>query len=603
MRYSIQRYDDVFGTTNTSMICDDTYFNRSETSFNGSGSSLQDCVDEIISFLGTNDPFNLNGLRYIPVTGSPYDSDAQEVASVFNAQPYTNITLDGNFHRVTGIIKIENKTTTFTDWSWALNSSDGNINSYSRSYESAWSSTPNGYSSAPWVYYFSTSVRDRTIKGSAGCTVEYFALPASAVNDEGVIEITNDMEIARIHINLDALDIDPISLFPTSYQCMVQINYFNIPETTKTLLNQEETEPQDDPNNDPFSSNSATGGQSGTGGGHYGSTQPPTGTYSPSSDPNPVPSLPTISASDTGFITLFNPTSLQLKNLASYMWGSLFDVDTWKKIFADPMECILGLSIVPVNVPTSGTDTVKVGNISTGISMNKASTQFVELDCGSISITEYWKAYLDYSPYTKLNIYLPYIGAHELNIDDIQINTIGVKYHIDALSGACVAFITAGGNVIAQYSGQCAISIPVTSKDFTQTIIALGTLVAGGAAAIATGGLSAPVTAASVAGGVTAAANTAANVATAKPSISKSGNMGGSNGLMGVQKPYLFITRPKQCAPKNQNKYTGYPSYISERMGNLSGFTQIQEIRLDGISCTDEEHNEIMSLLRSGVII
>lgn len=602
MRYSIQRYDNVFGTTNVSMICDDIYFDRSELSYYGGGSSIQDCIDGIISFLGTNDPFNINSLRYVPVTGTLYDSHLSEIASVFNAQPYTNIIIDGEYHRVTGIIKIEDKTTTFVDWTWAQNSTIGDVRDYDRQYRGCYSDSATGYISAPWVTYVAASIREST-RGRASITMEYFALPASAVNDEGVINITSDMEIARVLVGIDALDIDPVGLFATSYQCRVQINYFNIPDLVRTILNQEETEPQDDPNNDPYSSNSATGGQSGTGGGHYGGTQPPTGTYSPSSDPNPVPSLPSVSANDTGFITLFNPTSLQLKNLANYMWGSLFDVDTWKKIFADPMDCILGLSIVPVNVPTSGTDTVKVGNISTGVTMNKASTQFIELDCGTISITEYWKAYLDYSPYTKLNIYLPYIGSQELNIDDIQINTVGVKYHIDVLSGACVAFITAGGNVIAQYSGQCAISIPITSKDFTQTIIALGTLVAGGVVGVATGGLSAPVTAASVAGGVTAAANTAANVATSKPTISKSGNMGGSNGLMGVQKPYLFITRPKQCAPKNQNKYTGYPSYISERMGNLSGFTQIQEIRLDGISCTDEERNEIMSLLRNGVII
>lgn len=597
MRYSLQRYDNVFGTSDVTLICDDVYFDRSETQYYGDGfNTLDDALSAITNFLGSDDYLNINGLHYIPNGDMPYYNKVQEIVNRFHLTPYSGITYDDTFHAITGIIKIDNKTTTCDDFGMGrvggLPSRGGG--EYHGGYVTA-----QGYNAAPWTYDTIVTGNSTLTGGGVAVYIAFFAFPSDTVTNGFVVADEHTLN-AKITVEVDA-NYNLLGIV-TDYVARVRVTEGSgTAREVYEVINQLETPIQDDPNSDPYSGDTSTGGQSSTGGGHY--TPSPTGTYSPLSDPNPVPSLPSLSASDTGFITLFNPTSAQLKNLANYMWGSLFDVDTWKKIFADPMDCILGLAIVPVNVPSSGTDTVKVGNISTGISMNKANTQFIEVDCGTLSITEYWNAYLDYSPYTKLNIFLPYIGSHELNIDDIQVNTVGVKYHIDILSGACVAYITAGGNVIAQYSGQCAISIPITSKDFTQTIIALGTLVAGGVAGIATGGLSAPITAASVAGGVTAAANTAANVATSKPSISKSGNMGGSNGLMGVQTPYLFITRPKQCAPKNQNRYTGYPSYITERMGNLSGFTQIQEIRLDGISCTDEERNEIMSLLRNGVII
>ena len=94
------------------------------------------------------------------------------------------------------------------------------------------------------------------------------------------------------------------------------------------------------------------------------------------------PNLPSISAASTGFISLFNPTLNQLNELASYMWSDLFQIDGWKKLCADPMDAILGLSIVPVAVPSGGTREVKVGNIGTGISLTVASSQFVEVDCG-----------------------------------------------------------------------------------------------------------------------------------------------------------------------------------------------------------------------------
>ena len=93
-----------------------------------------------------------------------------------------------------------------------------------------------------------------------------------------------------------------------------------------------------------------------------GSTEPGggTGTFDDKGEPIGIPGLPTLSAVSAGFITLFNPTVAQLKNLASYMWSDLFDVSGWKKIFADPMNAILGLSIVPVEIPSPTTQEVKV---------------------------------------------------------------------------------------------------------------------------------------------------------------------------------------------------------------------------------------------------
>lgn len=351
---------------------------------------------------------------------------------------------------------------------------------------------------------------------------------------------------------------------------------------------------------DPYSEGGDTGGGSGTGGGPGTSGKD---NWDPNSDSNPVPSLPSLSAVDTGFITLYNPTASQLQALASYMWSGLFDLDTYRRIMADPIDTIIGLSIVPVNVPSGAAYPVKVGNISTGVSMTKATSQYVEVNCGTITLSEYWKAYLDYSPYTKLSIYLPYIGSQELDIDLVQNKTIGVVYHIDVLSGGCVAYVTSGGNVIAQFSGECAVSIPITSKDLTQTIMNLCQLVAGGIGVVATGGMSSPVSAAGVAGAATAMANTANNVIASKPSFPKSGNMSGSNGLLAGQHPYIIIERPRQCSPVRQNNYTGYPAYITRTLSTLRGFTQVQDIHIENINCTEEEREEIMKLLREGVML
>lgn len=373
------------------------------------------------------------------------------------------------------------------------------------------------------------------------------------------------------------------------WQAPTSVGHFDVPEEWYALNGTPAggTDPYDPTGDD----------ESGTGGGEGDQDN-----WDDDSDPNPVPPVPSLEASDAGFIALYAPTIAQLKSLANYLWGNSFDLDQFKKLFADPMDCILGLSIVPVSV-TGSAGTVHVGNINTGVSMNKASSQYAEVNCGTVTITEKYHSYLDYSPYRKISIFLPYIGTRDLDIDIVNGTTIGVKYHVDVLTGGCVAFVTVNGNVIDNYSGQCSINVPITGRDFSNTILGITTLVSGAAGAVATGGLSAPVTAAMVAGGASAAASTAGTVMNSKPNIQKGGSIGSSCGIMGNQKPYIILERPNLCLPGNQSSYTGYPSYITRTLGTLSGFTQVQDIKLNGFSMTETERNELLSLLRSGVIL
>lgn len=333
--------------------------------------------------------------------------------------------------------------------------------------------------------------------------------------------------------------------------------------------------------NDPYK----PGGNSGTGGG--------TGTFDGTGDNVDIPSLPTLSATDTGLITLFNPSAEQLKNLSNYMWSSGFDVETFKKLFADPMDCILGLSIVPVAVPNGNESTVFVGNISTGISMTKAASQYVELDCGTLEVNEYWGSYLDYDPYTKAEIYLPYIGTHAIAVDDIMNKSVHVVYHVDILSGACTAYVKCGGSVLYTFIGQCSSSIPVTGNDWTNVINGVLSIAGAVGSMVATGGATAPMAAATI-------ASTAVN--SMKPSVEKSGSMSGTGGMLAVQTPYLILTRPRQALPESQNKFTGYPSFITENLDSISGYTEIESVHLENIPATESELSEIENLLKSGVL-
>ncbi len=335
------------------------------------------------------------------------------------------------------------------------------------------------------------------------------------------------------------------------------------------------------------------------------------GTHEEESDPIPIPPEPTLSAANTNFIRLYNPTLSELQSLANYMWSDLFDLNTFKKIFSDPISCILGLSIVPVAVRNGGTSSVVLGNIDTEVLMNRALSQYETVDCGSLTISEYWGAYLDYSPYTKFELYLPYIGTRPISADDIMGKIISVIYRVDILSGSCVAYVKCDDSVLYSFIGQCSSSIPITGNDWTNVINGALNIAGAVGTLVAAGGFSAPAQIAGTAAGtayqakhlMSTGASLAQNITSMKPQIEKSGSLSGTGGLLGVQKPYLIITRPKQALPARQNHYMGYPSFITVRLGDVSGYTEIDSIHLENIPATSDELDEIERLLKGGVIL
>lgn len=313
------------------------------------------------------------------------------------------------------------------------------------------------------------------------------------------------------------------------------------------------------------------------------------------------PDLPNIDAVTTGLLTIFNPSLSQVNALGNYLWSNAFDVDTLKKLFGDPMDAIIGLSIVPVKPSLAGSKTVKIGNVSTDISMSYCSRQFVEKNIGSIAIKKFVGSFMDYAPYTKIQIYLPYIGVRDLNPDDVIGETITVKYHIDILTGGCAAMISVGSKgVMYQYNGSCIANVPLTAINYSGAIQNAVSAIGSGITAVvgmATG--AAPLTGVGVAGLATSAANTALS---SKPTIQRSGSMGGSAGLMSVQQCYLIVTRPRMSVPQQLNKFGGYPANINAKLSTMKGLTMIDSIILDDIPAMETEKQELLSLLQKGVI-
>lgn len=380
-------------------------------------------------------------------------------------------------------------------------------------------------------------------------------------------------------------------------------------------------------------------GNSTTGGG--------TGNFDRSSDNISIPSLPTLNATKAGFVTLFKPSLNDLINIAEYLWSANI-INILTSYFANPMDIIIGLGIVPVDPTASSSDFPSAGIITVPFSIPIIDSQYFEFDCGSLTIEEFWGSALDYAPYTQIQIYLPYIGIRELNVDEIMGHSIGVKYHIDLFGGGTIVFVTVDGSAKYQYTGNCLQQIPVNAANYdslVQNLVSLACVVGSGIAAAGAGAATAIEASAANAGynemagqigvvdymtsagaeqvasdaafgakaglsewnangGMQKLGNCAVNsVMSAKPRIERTGAIGNTVGQMAVQTPYLIITRPEQSLPANYKHFLGYPSNITSKLGDLEGYTEVASIRLNDLAATQPEIAEIYNLLEKGVII
>ena len=354
------------------------------------------------------------------------------------------------------------------------------------------------------------------------------------------------------------------------------------------------------------------GGESGEGGGDGG--------FNRDSDSNPVPGLPTINATDAGFIRLYYATAATLNLVAAEVYSANF-FDWLKDFLMKPTDMICGIAIVPF-VPSLGSiGTHSFGTFSFSTALTSISSQYKVINCGSIDIEKYYGSCFDYSPYTVLQIFLPFIGMRELDVDEVMGRSISVVYHCDCYTGACVAFITTPINnvdsVIAQYSGNILQQVPFGAGDFSQIVAATlsvatavtGSIAAGGAAgaALAKEGATAGkiVSGAAAAAGETAPSITSSmsNVMSLKPRIEKASIAAGSSGQMSTLKPYLLRRIPRQSLPANYKELNGYPSNIAGPLSNFSGYAEIETIQLSGVNLTEPEITELLTILRGGVII
>ena len=325
-----------------------------------------------------------------------------------------------------------------------------------------------------------------------------------------------------------------------------------------------------------------------------------------------IPGLPGLTATSTGILGLFSPSVSQMQLLSDFMWtdfggtGTTTEdilkevVQALKRLISNPLDYVLGLNIIPSQgLSVGASQVVKFGFVSSGVSMPKLTSQYFTVDCGTLSFDTLCNdTFLDYAPYAKFSIYLPYIGFKDVDANDFVGHTIGVTYRGDAVTGGITAYITKDGSVMYQYSGCCALNMPLSADSWGETIsgaVQIATsIVAGGAAGGAAG-----VAAAAAKG----AASVAANPSLLSPQVSHSGAVSGSAGCMGVQYPFVIREAVRFHSTDGFQTVSGYPSYYYKQLSTVSGYTTVVDVHLKNIPATQGEIDEIESILKEGAIL
>lgn len=308
-----------------------------------------------------------------------------------------------------------------------------------------------------------------------------------------------------------------------------------------------------------------------------------------------TPAVVTPTGSASALYAIYNPTIEQINSFGSWLWSSDF-VEQIKKLFNDPMQAIIGLHKVYATPATNGTQNIKVGYLDSGVPSNVVSNQYTTIDCGTVSLSEYFYNVFDYAPYTDINLYLPFIGIVNLDVADVMRSSIHIIYHVDVLSGACLAEVKVirdnAGGTLYQYTGNASVTLPISSGSYMGIISSIAGIAGGIAGTIASGGSALPLLASS-----------AGSLLNARTKVEHSGGFSGNAGAMGSKIPYLIISRPQIDLANKFEKYIGYPANVTTTLASCSGFVNVLECHLENINATDSELNEIESLLKGGILV
>lgn len=328
-----------------------------------------------------------------------------------------------------------------------------------------------------------------------------------------------------------------------------------------------------------------------------------------------------------------------------------------ENVWNDPGSFITSVRIYPFDFSTTDTGNVaqdtsiKLGRwecdlntaeMISGSCYRLTSRYKTHFNLGTYTFTPYFNNFLDYTPYTKYELYLPYCGFVDMDATEYTGKTISIDYILDYTTGGCTAVvsdITNENDHIVLFSKKGMVGVPITwqatnSGQILRGVINTALSAAGMAAGAGVSKLVNKVQAnkalaknpeyqQAIQGNefihgkdteetkkynaiakdyflkkeglisknpyltsniITSAFNGMSNAIVNSPYHVTRGEMGGDFSVFSMpQKPYIIITRTHTVLPASYNELMGKPSGKTATLSELNGFTSIDAIRVEGI--------------------
>nr|DAE24103.1 MAG TPA: hypothetical protein [Podoviridae sp. cty7j44] len=379
--------------------------------------------------------------------------------------------------------------------------------------------------------------------------------------------------------------------------------------------------------------------------------------------------------------TVYNKTSItlllnsiELELVVKTILGASDIVTEIKQLWNDNSDAFISVKQFPWNlvlstdIPTRyskkwliGSKEIDFGVLLHGVAYTNENHIWHEIKCGSYKFIRKYNDWRDFKPYTKITLFIPFVGWVELDNEEIysenyQSDYIYFKYVIDVITGDCIFqiynYIKDGVaiptpeninqqyayiNIIAQYDCSPCDNVLISNSNHLEmlrkTVSTGANLIGGAVSAFATGGASLGMANAlnmkqrgvrrstkelavdkarigqANASNIASGSNVISNFVSDIISNTQNSKVFSTNtaGFINLNTRNQFLIKYERFVYKEPSGYShivGKPSSYSGKLGDLEGYTEVGAFHLEGINgITTEEKDLLESLLRSGIIM
>lgn len=306
--------------------------------------------------------------------------------------------------------------------------------------------------------------------------------------------------------------------------------------------------------------------------------------------------------------SLYN--KLDLEKIAQWFYNQTEKIDIANNVISlkEIPFSLSTLNIVPldtdlkiggVNV-TYNNENIKVGQIVS------PATTTVSVLFGEFNIPRLSNTFLDYSPYTKYELLLPFAPT-PVTLPDWCVNkTVSAIFLYDIYTTACQYVIECNGERICSVSGIFGVDRPISAQNVAlkdssrlSAQVATASSVLGGVMSATTGNIGGVMSGAI--GGVSALSQI---IMSGKQNYMYAVGANGDSSSVGLcHAVHLKITRTLSAEDSNFNHVYGRPLCKYKKLSSVTGYTKCDNINTTGLSCSENEKQMIKRLLETGIYI